>query len=180
MLSQTNIYRRPYRAHRLVQEDKKFCCIVYVDEPSKYSVVESRRLIDIDEHGYGRIKELGKTYAVHIEQTDCPTHCNEANRRLLFSGTLKSIEGYGQLLEKALEARMHEDTPSDCEDWKLKSEKKKIKHSTATTISISKLPLKQKPSCQCRRSPFKLFYQPFLFYLAASHGEISLQNIVFG
>ena len=48
-------------------EDKKFCCIVYIDEPSKYSIVESKRLLDVDEHGYGSIKEFGKTYSAHLE-----------------------------------------------------------------------------------------------------------------
>ncbi|CAF2380045.1 unnamed protein product [Rotaria sp. Silwood2] len=146
MLSKTNAYRRPYRSQRSEQEEKMFCCIVYIDEASKYSIVESKRLIDIDEHGYGSIKELGKSYSVHVEQT----------------GTQESMERYGQLLEKALQSRMHEDIPSDCEDWVLKNGKEnKVKHSMSTTISSSKSSLNQQLS-----SP--------------SHNKISLRNVVFG
>ncbi|CAF4925350.1 unnamed protein product, partial [Rotaria sp. Silwood1] len=138
MLSKTNAYRRPYRSQRSAQEEKKFCCIVYIDEPSKYSIVESKRLIDIDEHGYGTIKELGKSYDVHVEQT----------------GTQESMERYGYLLEKALQSRMHEDIPSDCEEWMLKNGKEnRGKHSTTTTISSSKSPLNQQLSCEIPSSP---------------------------
>lgn len=69
MQSEISTYRRPYRTQRLRQEEKQFCCIVYPDEPSKYSIVELKRLIDIDERGYGSIKEFGKTFGVHVEQT---------------------------------------------------------------------------------------------------------------
>ena len=47
---------------------KRFSCITYIDEPSKYSIVESKCLIDVDERGYGIIKELGKSYGIRIEQ----------------------------------------------------------------------------------------------------------------
>jgi hypothetical protein len=43
--------------------------VAYIDEPSKYSIVESRRLTHVDERGYGMIKELGKSFAIHVEQT---------------------------------------------------------------------------------------------------------------
>jgi hypothetical protein len=33
------------------------------------------------------------------------------------------MERYGILLEKALKSQMHEDVPSDCEDWRLKKGK---------------------------------------------------------
>ncbi|CAF1395132.1 unnamed protein product, partial [Rotaria sordida] len=146
MLSKTNAYQRPYRSQRSAQKEKNFCCIVFIDEPSKYSIVESKRLIGIDEHGYGTIKELGKSYDVHVEQT----------------GTQEAMERYGHLLEKALQSRMHEDIPSDCEEWMLKNEKEnRGKHSTTATISSSKSPLNQQLS-----SPL--------------HNKISLRNVAFG
>ena len=59
------------------------------------------------------------------------------------------MERYGQLLEKALQARMHEDISSDCEDWILKNEKeKRAQHSTTTAISSPNSLLKQKLSCE--------------------------------
>ena len=63
------------------------------------------------------------------------------------------MERYGQLLEKALQSRMHEDIPSDCEDWMLKNGKENgTKHCTTTTISTSKSPLNQQLPCEYRRS----------------------------
>ncbi|CAF1259558.1 unnamed protein product [Rotaria sordida] len=121
-------------------QQKKLKTSSDTNEPSKYSIVESKRLIGIDEHGYGTIKELGKSYGVHVEQT----------------GTQEAIERYGHMLEKALQSRMHEDIPSDCEEWMLKNEKEnRGKHSTTATISSSKSPLNQQLSCEYRRSFFK-------------------------
>ncbi|CAF2191109.1 unnamed protein product, partial [Rotaria magnacalcarata] len=145
-LLKTNVSGRPYRSQRFAQEEKKFCCIVYIDEPSKYSIVETKRLIDMDENGYGSIKELGKHYAVHVEQT----------------GTRESMERYGQLLEKALQSQMHEDIPSDCEDWALKNGKMNgSKHCRTTTASPSKSTINQQLA-----SP--------------SQNRIALRNVAFG
>lgn len=69
MLSKTNTYQRSYRTQRCPQEKRSFSCVVYIEEPAKYSIIESKRLIDVDERGYGTIKELGKSYGVHVEQT---------------------------------------------------------------------------------------------------------------
>ena len=69
MLPKTNVYQRPYRTQCLQEEKKSFSCITFIDEPSKYSIVESKRLIDVDERGYGVIKELGKSYGIQVEQT---------------------------------------------------------------------------------------------------------------
>jgi len=30
------------------------------------------------------------------------------------------MEKYGRLLEKAMQSQMHEEVPSDCEDWRVK------------------------------------------------------------
>ncbi|CAF2057652.1 unnamed protein product [Rotaria magnacalcarata] len=145
-LLKTNVSGRPYRSQRFAQEEKKFCCIVYIDEPSKYSIVETKRLIDMDENGYGSIKELGKHYAVHVEKT----------------GTRESMERYGQLLEKALQSQMHEDIPSDCEDWALKNGKMNgSKHCRTTTASPSKSTINQQLA-----SP--------------SQNRIALRNVTFG
>ncbi|CAM4879652.1 unnamed protein product [Rotaria socialis] len=69
ILSEKNVYQRPYHTQRLTKTKNNFSCIVYIDEPSKYSIVESKRLVNIDEHGCSIIKELGKTYNVRVEQT---------------------------------------------------------------------------------------------------------------
>jgi len=69
MSSKTNNYQRPYLTQRASTEKKNYSCIVYLDEPSKYSVVDSKRLENIDDRGYGIIKELGKLYSIHVEQT---------------------------------------------------------------------------------------------------------------
>jgi hypothetical protein len=69
MLSEANDYQKPYHTQRLPLERKDFSCVVYINELSKYSIVESKRVLNVDERGYGNIKELGKTYNVHVEQT---------------------------------------------------------------------------------------------------------------
>ena len=70
MLPKTNVYRRSYRTQCLQEEKKSFSCITYIDEPSKYSIVESKCLIDVDERGYSIIEGLGKSYGIRVEQTD--------------------------------------------------------------------------------------------------------------
>ncbi|CAF1669065.1 unnamed protein product [Rotaria magnacalcarata] len=143
-----NNYQRLYRTQRSTNEKKQFSCITYTDEPSKYSVVESKRLIDIDENGHGIIKELGKTYGVHVEQT----------------GTQESMERYGQLLEKAIQSQMHEDVPSDCEEWILKKRKEYTSKQPTTTLKVTSNP--KSPMNQQRPS--------------SSVNEISLRNIPYG
>lgn len=44
------------------------------------------------------------------------------------------MERYEYLLEKALQARMHEDIPSDCEDWLVKNDKENKSRNSTTTI----------------------------------------------
>jgi len=65
----TNTHQRSTAAQRLSKEKKSYSCVVYLDEPSKYSIVDSKRLINIDHLGYGIIKELGKSFNVRVEQT---------------------------------------------------------------------------------------------------------------
>jgi hypothetical protein len=69
MVSTTNEYERRYLTQRSSKERRIYSCVAYIDEPSKYSIVESRRLTHVDERGYGMIKELGKSFAIHVEQT---------------------------------------------------------------------------------------------------------------
>lgn len=74
------------------------------------------------------------------------------------------MEKYGQLLEKALQSRMHEDIPSDCEDWAVKNGKDdRAKNTTTTTISSSKsLPSQQAPR-ECRRLSFSNNFIKYFF-----------------
>ncbi|CAF4509081.1 unnamed protein product [Rotaria sp. Silwood2] len=109
---------------RSLKEKSLYSCIVYIDEPMKYSIVESKRLVHVNDDGYGIIKELGKSYNIRVEQT----------------GTQSSMERYGQLLELAMQQQMHEEVPSDCEDWKSKKEKQnRMKNSTTASTSKSML-----------------------------------------
>ncbi|CAF4905960.1 unnamed protein product [Rotaria sp. Silwood1] len=103
-----------------LKEKSLYSCIVYIDEPLKYSIVESKRLLHVNDDGYGIIKEFGKSYNIRVEQT----------------GTQSSMERYGQLLELAMQHQMHEEVPSDCEDRKSKKEKQnRIKNSTTASTS---------------------------------------------
>ena len=64
-------------------------------------------------------------------------------------GTQESIERYGRLLEKAMQSQMHEDIPSDCEEWMSRKTKDgPSKHSKASSISSLKSPLIQQINCQ--------------------------------
>ncbi|CAF1470779.1 unnamed protein product, partial [Rotaria magnacalcarata] len=75
-----------------------YACITYVDELMKYRIAESKRLLHVNEDGFGIVKEFGKSYNVHVEQT----------------GTQASMEHYGLLLERAMNSQIHEEVPSDC------------------------------------------------------------------
>ncbi|CAF3361141.1 unnamed protein product [Rotaria socialis] len=120
MFSTTNDYQRSYLTKRSSKEKTSYTCITYVDEPMKYSIAESKRLLHVNEDGFGIINEFGKSYNVHVEQT----------------GTQASMEGYGLLLERAMKSQMHEEVPSDCEDWKIKKQKEtRLKNSTPTLTS---------------------------------------------
>ncbi|CAF4916808.1 unnamed protein product, partial [Rotaria magnacalcarata] len=120
MFSTTNDYQRSYLTQRPSKENTSYACITYVDEPMKYSIAESKRLLHVNEDGFGIIKEFGKSYNVHVEQT----------------GTQASMERYGLLLERAMKSQMYEEVPSDCEDWKRKKQKEnRLKNSTTTVTS---------------------------------------------
>lgn len=54
---------------KIIEGKKIFACVVFTDEPTKYSIVESKRLLHVNGDGFGVIKELGKSYNVRIEQT---------------------------------------------------------------------------------------------------------------
>ena len=47
------------------------------------------------------------------------------------------MERYGQLLEKALESKMHEEVPSDCEEWRMKQVKGNQSKSSTTPLTTS-------------------------------------------
>ncbi|CAF4465038.1 unnamed protein product [Rotaria sp. Silwood2] len=71
------------------------------------------------------------------------------------------MERYGRLLEKAMQSQMHEDVPSDCEEWISKKTKdSQSKHFKAASISSLQSPLIQ----QMQSPPSK---------------EISSKNIAF-
>ena len=42
---------------------------------------------------------------------------------IFISDTQEFMEKYASLLEKAMQAQMHEEVPSDCEDWRAKHRK---------------------------------------------------------
>ncbi|CAF1104250.1 unnamed protein product [Didymodactylos carnosus] len=150
MSSKTNSYQRPYLTQRVSTEKKRYSCIAYLDEPSKYSIVDSKRLANIDDRGYGIIKELGKSYNIHVEQT----------------GTQESMEKYGCLLEKAMQSQMHEEVPSDCEEWRAKQRKENQSKALSTPLRPS---LKSKSS---NKQPKQT--------LSPAPKEFSLKDIFFG
>lgn len=85
---------------------------------------------NIDDRGFGIIKELGRSYNIRVEQT----------------GTQESMEKYGRLLEKAMQYQMHEEVRSDCEEWHAKQRKENQSKAFSTplrTSSKSKLSSKQ-------------------------------------
>ena len=47
------------------------------------------------------------------------------------------MERYGQLLEKALESKMHEGVPSDCGEWRMKQVKGNQSKSSTTPLTTS-------------------------------------------
>lgn len=58
------------------------------------------------------------------------------------------MERYGRLLEKAMQSQMHEDIPSDCEEWISKKAKyHQSKHSKAASILGIKSPAIQQIQC---------------------------------
>lgn len=119
-----NNYEKVYVHQRHMKQSKTYACISYIDEPSKYSIVELKRVSNIDDQQFGTIKEMGKSYHVRVEQSGISSEnrwvfCN----RFLLSGSLASMEKYGSLLERATSSQMHEEVPSDCEDWYLKFDK---------------------------------------------------------
>ena len=129
MTSTTNEYERRYLTQRSSKEKITFSCVAYTEEPSKYSIVESRRLTNVDERGYGVIKEFGKSFAIRVEQTGILLREPSRLCSKLISpsdlGTQESMEKYGSLLEKAMQSQMHEEVPSDCDDWHSKQKKQK-------------------------------------------------------
>ncbi|CAF1259862.1 unnamed protein product [Didymodactylos carnosus] len=129
MSLKTNIYQRPYPKQRLSKENKSYSCVAYIDEPLKYSIVDSKRLSHVDDRGYG---------------------------------TQESMERYGQLLEKAMQSKMHEEVPSDCEDWRAKQEKRNQSKSFTTPSTTSS----KSSSKQYRETP--------------ASKEFSLKKIPFG
>ncbi len=51
------------------------------------------------------------------------------------------MEKYGRLIEKAMRSQMHEEVPSDCEEWRTKTKKgnqSKASSTPSTTSSKSK------------------------------------------
>jgi cell division protein FtsN len=58
-------------------------------------------------------------------------------------GTQESMEKYGRLLEKAMQSQMHEEVPSDCEDWRAKQRKENQSKALSTPLRPSS---KSKPS----------------------------------
>ena len=69
MSLKAKLYQRSHLKQRLPKEGKKYSCITYLNEPLKYSIVDSKRLSNVDDQGYGTIKELGKSYNIRVEQT---------------------------------------------------------------------------------------------------------------
>lgn len=69
MLSTVNDYQRPYANQRAPTNTKSYSCVIYIDQPSRYSIVDSKRLTNVDENGRGFIKELHKSYKIRVEQT---------------------------------------------------------------------------------------------------------------
>lgn len=62
---------------------------------------------------------------------------------IINSGTQASMERYGQLLERAIQSQMHEDVPSDCEDWRTKTENRN-RLKSSTNLSSNQTPLPRK------------------------------------
>lgn len=69
MVLTTNEYERRYLTQRSSNEKRIYSCVTYIEEPSKYSIIASKRLANVDERGYGVIKEFGKSFAIRVEQT---------------------------------------------------------------------------------------------------------------
>ncbi|CAF2807889.1 unnamed protein product [Rotaria sp. Silwood2] len=123
MSPNSNICQRSDLTQRVSKEKKTYSCITYPDDPLKYSIADSKRLSNVDDRGFGIIKELGKSYNIRIEQT----------------GTQESMERYAQLFEKAMQSKMHEEVPSDCEDWRATQEKtNQLKSFTTPLTTTSK------------------------------------------
>lgn len=121
-ITTNNNYEKNYVHQRHMKQSKTYACISYIDEPSKYSIVELKRVSNIDDQQSGTIKEMGKSYHVRIEQ----------------SGSLASMEKYGSLLERATSSQMHEEVPSDCEDWYLKFDKQDSRAKSSENPKVSR------------------------------------------
>ncbi|CAF3907108.1 unnamed protein product, partial [Rotaria sordida] len=111
-----------------------------------YVIIPASRIINKYGRGFGIIKELGKSYNIRVEQT----------------GSQESMERYALLLEKAIQSKMHEEVPSDCEDWRTTQEKRnQLKSFTTPRTTTSKSSVKQN-----RQTP--------------ASKEFSLKKVVFG
>ncbi|CAF3818069.1 unnamed protein product [Rotaria sp. Silwood1] len=69
MSSKSNICQRSHLTQLVSKEAKTYSCIAYPDEPLKYSIVDSKRLSNVDDRGFDIIKELGKSYNIRVEQS---------------------------------------------------------------------------------------------------------------
>lgn len=143
MLSLVNDYQRPYANQRAATHMRSYSCVIYIDQPSRYSIVDSKRLTNVDENGRGFIKELNKSYKIRVEQTGNRPLLSLHYSILMFflnQGTLQSMEKYALLLEKVMQSQMHDEVPSDCEEWQKTQMKQKNNCSSPSLSSDDRSP----------------------------------------
>jgi len=65
---ETNIYAKPYKVGSIARKNE-FSLITYLDESNTYSVVYTKRLIDIDEKQEGFIREKDKLHKIRVRRS---------------------------------------------------------------------------------------------------------------
>lgn len=63
-----NDYAKQYRMDQRAKKVDEFAFISYLDEPNTFSIVSTKRLIDIDSFERGFIRERNKAYRIHVER----------------------------------------------------------------------------------------------------------------
>ena len=63
-----NLYAKSYSNESRSRKNEEFAFISYMDEPNSYSIVASKRLIDVDKFGKGSILEKNKNYRIVVEK----------------------------------------------------------------------------------------------------------------